>query len=223
MIDQFFKLVAAVAAISVLASSSHAQDAPLSAEKIKTAIEIESQRSQAFAGPAQGSAASKKLAETKAGRARKSVVVSVRPIGSQSTRQRTALTASASSKTRAERALVTRFDYATGRTVETTVDLDNGEVLAVRPQRIGYPTPLANEEKETAKRILVESQPEIANFVQEFSEAVFSFFPSSARRATDPLYGHRLVLIWAHAKPNSSRGTGQYLVDLSNEELVADR
>jgi len=215
-------LVATFASIPT-AKAQNSDDMPLSAAEVSRAVEIESRRSTGLAAPAQNSSASKGLADTKSAREGKSIVVSVRPIGSGSTRRRTALAAPADSKLRAERVLVTRFIYTTGRTVETLVDLGDNAVLGVKAHPVGYPTPLANEEQSAAKRILIDNVPAFASFVQANATAEFFYFPNSPRRATSSLYGHRLVLVWGQARSPSPSVTERFLVDLSTETIISNQ
>ncbi|MGI9421571.1 MAG: hypothetical protein ACR2PA_00070 [Hyphomicrobiaceae bacterium] len=155
------------------------------------------------------------LAATKAGRAAKSVVTSIVPIGSASTVRRSGLTAPASaSGTR--RAMVMRYDYATGITTRTTIDIASGKVLAVR-SKVNYPTPLAPSELEEAKALLQSSVPEIDKIVKEHdaNKVVFYHLTPIASNATAPKYGHRLVWLWV-AEPVH---TDKYVVDLSTGEV----
>jgi hypothetical protein len=120
----------------------------------------------------------------------------------------------------AARAIVTRYDYATGITTRTTVDLGTGRALDIRKD-VNYPTPLADEELDQAITLARQK-------VSEFDSAMKSAQPNElsvshlAPVDNDPssaTYGHRLVYLWVD-RPTRTR---RILVDLSTNEVVTGR
>ena len=147
------------------------------------------------------------MASTPAGRAGKIVRPLVVPLESPT---------SGGPKT-GQRAVVTRYDYASGVTTRTTVDLVTGKAVHVR-QDANYPTPLAKEEYEQALALARKAAP-------EFDAIVKTAAPAELLITTQlPLYdnpkhprcGHRLVALRIEAPEVSDRIT----VDLSTNEIV---
>lgn len=116
------------------------------------------------------------------------------------------------------RAIVSRFDYLTGISVSTVVDLDANRVLDVDTSR-DKPAPLSVAEFERAKTIASE-----ANVA--FRQALGTGKPETLdynvlvlvdSKTTSPTYGHRLVLL-SIEKPTSSP---RLLVDLSKGVVLS--
>jgi hypothetical protein len=114
---------------------------------------------------------------------------------------------------------ITRFDYATGATIRTTVDINTGAVVDTQSE-MNYPTPLAAEELAEAKRLLLANAAdvaEIARIAGPRGPSYLHLVPVASDKGA-PRYGHRLVLIWVN-KPRSSK---QYVVDLTTSEVIVD-
>jgi hypothetical protein len=120
----------------------------------------------------------------------------------------------------AARAVVTRYDYATGITTRTTVDLGTGRALDIRKD-VNYPTPLADEE--LAQAIALARQ-KVSDFdsamkVAKPDELSVSHLAPVDNDPSSATYGHRLVYLWVD-RPTRTR---RILVDLSTNEVVTER
>lgn len=146
------------------------------------------------------------LAATPAGRQGKSVRPLVVPLESAGTAQPAG-----------RRAVVMRYDYATGVTTRTTVDLDSGKAVHVR-QDANYPTPLANEEYDQALALARKSVPAFDAIIKAAprAELLISTQVPLYDNPKHPRYGHRLVTLRIEAPTASDRIT----VDLSTNEIV---
>ncbi len=118
-----------------------------------------------------------------------------------------------------QRALVMRYDYATGVTTRTTVDIGTGKALDMRKD-VNYPTPLAKEELDQAIALAREKVGEFDAIIkaarpEDLSISHLSPLDNNPSSAT---YGHRLVYLWVQRPARSE----QILVDLSTNEVVAD-
>jgi hypothetical protein len=160
------------------------------------------------------------LSSTFAGLKGKTVRPLVAPIEIPGTASERPVARGAKPPVDAARAIVTRYDYATGVTTRTTVDLGTGKALDIRKD-VNYPTPLADEE--LGQAITLARQK-----VTEFDSAVKGANPSElsvshlAPVDNDPssaTYGHRLVYLWVE-RPTRTR---RILVDLSTNEVVTER
>ena len=140
------------------------------------------------------------LARTPAGQVLKSVVTDVSLLGSPGT---SALTD--------RQALVTRYEYATGVTVLTVVDLKAGRVLDVRAEA-NRPTPLAPDEIQRAIVLAARAVNDLATTPRSALQilALVDSKPASSQ------YGHRLVVVWREGLTPSPR----VLVDLSTEQVL---
>ena len=140
------------------------------------------------------------LARTPAGRVQKSVVTDVTLLGSPGTSGATD-----------RQARVTRYEYATGVTVMTVIDLNAGTVIDVRAEA-NRPTPLSADETQRAITLAGRALPELAITPRSALRAlsVIESKPTSRR------YGHRLVAVWREL-PTPSR---RVLVDLTTEQVV---
>ena len=158
------------------------------------------------------------LSETPRGARGETYVVSVAPIGSPSTvaRVREVLRTDSLPNRRAQ---VTRYEYATGFTIRTWIDLDSGKVLAVRND-INYPTPLAPKELENAIA-LMPSRDDGTDAVatDDDNTLQYSHLVPVSGDMTEPRYGHRLVWLWIDSPERSAK----YLVDLTMNEVVESR
>jgi hypothetical protein len=139
------------------------------------------------------------LARTPAGRVQRSVVTDVTLLGSPGT-----------SAPADRQARVTRYDYATGLTITTVIDLGTGRVLNVRAEP-NRPTALATDEVQRAVVLASRAVLDLATTPRSALQvlAVVDSKPTSRR------YGHRLVVLWRDAPP-----TPRVLVDLSTEQVV---
>jgi hypothetical protein len=141
-----------------------------------------------------------RLAKTPAGRAQRSVVTDVTLLGSPGT------------STAADRqALVTRYEYFSGLTVMTVVDLNAGRVIDVRSE-FNRPTPLGADEIQRAITLAGRAVADLATTPR----AALQILPLVDTRTASRRYGHRLVLVWRDAPTPSPR----VLVDLSTEQVV---
>ena len=140
------------------------------------------------------------LARTPAGRVKKSVVTGVTLLGSPGT-----------SATTDRQALVTRYEYATGLTITTVVDLNASQVLDVRAEA-NRPTPLAGDEVQRAIVLAGRAVADLATAPRSALQvlSLVDSKPGSRR------YGHRLAVVWRETPPASPR----VLVDLSTEQVV---
>jgi hypothetical protein len=202
------------AALMVTAMSS---GRALTEDQMNKALEIEasasSERSKFTARGSVGALPG--LASTPAGKSGKSVRPLVAPVESAGGD----LVPRGTAPAEPQRAMVMRYDYATGVTTRTTVDLGSGQALDVRADT-NYPTPLAQEELDQAvalarqkvgafDAILKEARPE------DVSISHLSPLDNDTSSAT---YGHRLVYLWV-SRPKRSE---QILVDLSTNEVILD-
>ncbi|HMH51218.1 MAG TPA: hypothetical protein VK548_13360 [Candidatus Acidoferrum sp.] len=140
------------------------------------------------------------LARTPAGRTRRSTVTSVTLLGSPGTSAATD-----------RQALVTRYEYATGLTLTTVVDLNAGRVVEVRAEA-NRPTPLADDEIQRAIVLASRAVPDLATTPR----AGLKILALVDSKTTSRRYGHRLVAVWRETPPPSPR----VLVDLSTEQVV---
>jgi len=140
------------------------------------------------------------LARTPAGRLQKSVVTQVTLLGSPGTSSPTD-----------RQALVTRYEYATGVTVLTVIDLNAARVIDVRAEA-NRPTPLSTDEVQRAIALASRAIPELA-IAPRSALQILSVVQS---KPTSRRYGHRLVVVWREG-PSPSR---RVLVDLTTEQVV---
>jgi hypothetical protein len=147
------------------------------------------------------------LAATAAGRISKSVRPLVVPLESATSAGRRAV----------QRAVVTRYDYASGVTTRTTVDLDSGKAVHVR-QDANYPTPLAKEEYEHALELARKAVPEFDTILKAAppAELLITTQLPLYDNPRHPRYGHRVVTLRIEEPTPSYRIT----VDLSTDEIV---
>lgn len=142
----------------------------------------------------------RQLANTRAGRVRRSVVTGVALLGSPGTSAATD-----------RQAVVTRYEYASGLTLMTVVDLNTSRVVDVRAEA-NRPTPLALEEIQRAIALAGRAVPELAT-VPRSELQILSLVES---KTTSRRYGHRLVLL---GRDEGAPGR-RVLVDLSTEQVV---
>ena len=140
------------------------------------------------------------LSRTPSGRVKKSVVTEVALLGSPGTSTATD-----------RQARVTRYEYATGLTIMTVVDLNASRVLDVRTEA-NRPTPLAGDEVQRAIVLAARAVADLATTARSGLQ-VFSLVDS---KPASRHYGHRLVVVWRQTPPPSPR----VLVDLSTEQVV---
>jgi len=205
---------AALAVVATVFMAQGGSSQGLSGPLQKRAVEIEAAaRAQAESARVAGAVQEPglpNLANTRAGQTRKSVVTGVTPAGSSSTTPRVAARSG-------QRAIVTRYDYATGVTTRTTVDLDTGRTLHVRKD-VNYPTPLAEEETQQALALARRAVAGIDTIVRSATPQTLdvSYMVPLNSDPSSPRYGHRMVVLWVE-KPTRSE---KVLVDLSTEEVV---
>ncbi len=113
------------------------------------------------------------------------------------------------------RAVVTRYDYATGLTFRTVIDLTARQALDIKADP-NFPTPLAPEEAERAIEIAAGTVPEIAQPAGGPPPAAPSLLPIIDSLPSSPTYGHRLVVVWRDDLPRTTR----VLVDLTTETVI---
>ena len=140
------------------------------------------------------------LARTPAGQLQKSVVTDVTLLGSPGTSAPTE-----------RQALVTRYEYATGLTVMTVVDLKASLVLDVRAEA-NRPTPLAPDEIQRAIVLATLAVNDLATTPRSGLQILALVDSKPASRQ----YGHRLVVVWRDGLTPSPR----VLVDLSTEQVL---
>ena len=140
------------------------------------------------------------LARTPAGRVKKSVVTDVTLLGSPGTSAATD-----------RQARVTRYEYATGLTITTVVDLNASQVLDVRAEA-NRPTPLGGDEVQRAIVLAARAVADLATTPRSGLQVLSLVDSKPASRR----YGHRLVVVWRETPPPSPR----VLVDLSTEQVV---
>lgn len=145
---------------------------------------------------------------------RKSVVVSILPVGSRSTNQNLHKNLNDDGNL-GRRAVVSRFEYASGETIRTWVDLESGDIIAARSD-INYPTPLSPEELQEAISLIRASLP-LVNEAFESADTIpiFHHLVPTAPNKTAPRFGHRLVIFWL----TDPIVTEKYMIDLSTEEV----
>ena len=198
---------------SVLAQSGHA----LTAEERLNALEIEAATwsPDAFLENPPADSFARTLAETPRAIERESFIVAVTPVGSESTARRVR-DALADGPASGRRALVTRYEYATGLTIRTWVNLSTREVLAVR-RDLNYPAPLAPQELARATQLVEEHDAEIREIARARADEVeyIHMVPANSNWLPSRA-GHRLVLLWLSSPVLSQR----YLVDLSRAEVI---
>lgn len=172
---------------------------PLSQADRSRAIEIEKQVVQ-----------DRSQSVTIAGAPDKSIVTSIVPLGAPVQAERS------SSTPQPRRAEVSRFEYATGVTVRTVVNLDTGEVLATR-RNTNFPTPLAPQEFEDAKALLIKTVPAVESIVSETGRdnVEFMHLVSVAPSKQSKRYGHRVVILWI----NKPKRTTRYTVNLTTGDV----
>ena len=192
------------------ASLAGAQQSPqLSDEELASALAVESSAIEQFKGGAAlapmaafTAEAIPELQSTPAGVEGKSVVTGVTAVSSQEAAQ-------------VSRAVVTRYDYGTGLTFRTLVDLAAKQALEVKADA-NFPTPLAPQEVERAIEIAGGTVPEIGQ-PPGAAQSEPRLLPIINTLRTSPTYGHRLVVVWRDDLPRVER----VLVDLTTE-TVAD-
>ena len=193
---------------SALAQTAHGLTEAERSEALKAEASAFS-TSKASPGVTESSAVAG-LAVTTKGASGKTVIISAVPVGSASTNTRhESLAKGAAVPVR--RALVTRYEYATGLTIRTWVDLASNKALAVRSDA-NYPTPLAPEELQEAKALARASDAEFDKIVSEGGGDVkFHHLVPVSNSSSSPRYGHRLVWLWTVAPVVSEK----YVIDLT--------
>jgi hypothetical protein len=201
-------LAAMVGAVTVSAQDG---SKGLSPDQERRALEIEAaSKPAAVQARAALVPALRGLASTPAGRAGKSVRPLVVPLEAGAATP-------ASGRPAGQRAVVTRYDYASGVTTRTTVDLDSGKAVYVR-QNANYPTPLAKEEYELALALARKASAEFDTIVKTAAPAELLITTQLPLydNPKHPRYGHRMVMLRIEAPATSDRVT----VDLSTNEVV---
>lgn len=209
-----------VLAAAFMAATAMAQDDAnkgLSAAQEKRALEIEAASAPPAGMMARGTVgqALPGLASTIAGQLGKIVRPMVVPLETGMPVEGTRGAGAPASS----RAVVMRYDYATGVTTRTTVDLASGKAVHVR-QDANYPTPLAQEEYDQALALARRQTPEFDAIIKGAPQEELRIHTQMPLydNPSHPRYGHRLVVLWIEAPTPSSRIT----VDLSTNEVVSD-
>jgi len=209
--------IAAVGAAAAFAATAMAQEAGmgLTEAQKKRALEIEAATAPPAGLTARGTVLQglPGLASTFAGQTAKRVRPLVAPVESASPQP------AGAGPTATQRAVVVRYDYATGITTHTTVDLRTGKALDVR-EDVNYPTPLAKEEHDQAVAIARSAVPQFDAIIRGArpEELRIRHLSPLDNDATSARYGHRLVYVWIDRPTRSPR----VLVDLSTNEIVPD-
>lgn len=201
----------------ILTFASTSQSQRLTDQEKEVALEIESAR---YSLNLPTTIPAPHLSNTPAGKRKLSVVVAVRPIGTPSINERIRELAEPGDPVLRRRALVIRYEYMTGDTIRTWVDLESDRILTVRRDK--YPAPLAQEELDRAIQILRDHSQEIDQFVSTHTDVEFSHrVPHSVGRESSApsLRGHRLVMLWLGTPWTSEK----YLIDLSAEQVLSTR
>ena len=149
------------------------------------------------------------LDSTAAGSAGLSIVTLVSQSGSPATRRDDG----------PRQAWVTRFDYPTGVTIRTLVDLNRQKAVSVKAAAL-EPTPLAEVELKQAIEIArtnSTSLEEILAFAPE-DEWRFDVLTPIDSSPASPQFGHRLVLL----RTTSPTLSEKLLIDLSDRVLVVE-
>jgi len=160
------------------------------------------------------------LSSTFAGLKGKTVRPIVAPIEAPSAAPEQPVARGAKPPVDAARAIVTRYDYATGVTTRTTVDLGTGRALDVRKD-VNYPTPLADEELDQAIALARQKVSEFDNAMKgaKPDDLSVSHLAPVDNDPSSATYGHRLVYLWVE-RPTRTR---RVLVDLSTNEIATER
>ena len=215
--------VAGVTCLLAVAGVAMSQARALTEEQLNRALEIEANAAAADKPlVARGSVGLgiPNLSSTFAGLKGKTVRPLVAPIVAPASAPEQPVARGEKPAADAARAVVTRYEYATGVTTRTTVDLGTGKALDVR-RDVNYPTPLADEELEQAITLARQKVVEFESVMKGANPGDLSVShlapvdndPSSAT------YGHRLVYLWVE-RPTRTR---RILVDLSTNEVVRER
>ena len=141
------------------------------------------------------------LRSTTMGRQDKSVVTEVSPIRAEQPGE-------------TQQARVSRYDYATGLTFSTVVDLAERDAVDIKAEA-NVPTPLAPEEIARAVEIAAQAVPQL----QSAPPNQIQLLPILDTAPQSTTYAHRLVVVWREGAASSPR----VLVDLSMEEVVKAR
>jgi hypothetical protein len=198
-----------LAAWATTAANAQEAGTALTAAQEKRALEIEAANRPPAGLVARGSVGIglSKLASTFAGRQAKSVTPLVVPLETGAPGKQS------------NRAVVTRYDYATGITTRTTVDLASGKAVHARHDA-NYPTPLALEEYDHAIALARSRVPAFDAIFKSTQPADLHINVQMPLydNSSHPRYGHRLVTLWIEAPTPLGRIT----VDLSTDEVVQD-
>jgi hypothetical protein len=215
-------VAASIAAFAIAASAmAQSTDFGLSEAQVNRALEIEAaERSQPrLMVRGDRGVALPGLAQTPVGKAGKSVRPLVSPVETMRPDAGSGRAARTDGNVARQLAVVTRYDYATGVTTRTTVDLGTGTVLRVR-EDTNYPTPLGLGEFEHALAIARRSVPKFDAIIKGASpaELVIRHMTTINDNPSSSRYGHRLVYLWIERPTRTDR----VLVDLSADRIVAD-
>jgi len=185
----------------------------LTSSEVDTALKVEAKANEqelARAAPFLERKALPGLNETVAGKAGKTVIIreAVAPHLSGFERAAPGLP---------RRAFVMRYDYATGVTTRTLVDLDAEKVIDLKAEA-NYPTPLAKEELDRALELARAASPELDKLLKDHpTDRELQVLVPIDNAPTSPRYGHRLAILWLEVP----KATNRILVDLSDEKVVS--
>lgn len=215
--------LAGVTCLLAVAGVAMSQARALTEEQLNRALEIEAKAAAADKPlVARGSVGMgiPNLSSTFAGQKGKTVRPLVAPIEAPSAAPEQPVARGAKPPADAARAVVTRYEYATGVTTRTTVDLGTGKALDIRKD-VNYPTPLADEELDQAIAIARQKVGEFDSAMKgaNSSELSVSHLAPVDNDPSSATYGHRLVYLWVE-RPTRTR---RVLVDLSTNEIVTGR
>lgn len=198
--EAFGALLLAAVEIGLLPNMARAWPSALREADRQRAIDIEEKHFPNFDRSPFDSLKIPALADTPCGKLKLTIVTNVTLLGSAGTAEGPA-----------RRLIVTRYEYATGLTWRTTVDIGGeGKVLDYRADA-NWPTPLADQEISRAVR-LASAQLAIPKAAEHPKvEAV----PVIQGSRDSELYGHRLVTIRPESAP-----TKLVLIDLTMNRPV---
>jgi hypothetical protein len=108
-------------------------------------------------------------------------------------------------------AVVVRYDYSSGLTFQTTIDLNQRKQVAIHASA-NRVTLLATPEIERAAAVVTKKIPGTL-----LSPDTVSARPINDDATTSKSYGHRLVVLWQDQPERSTH----YLVDLTTDEILS--
>ena len=186
--------------LCIVPARSPAWPTSLSDSLKNAAVDIEAKNFPKFDRTQFSDKVIKALAETPSGQANLIAITDVTLLGSPGT-----------SSDLPRRIQVSRYEYATGLTWRTTIDVSTRAVVMYTADA-NRPTPLAEEEIERAIKIASDVVPDISQ-----SHGKVNTVAIIQSSKTNPLYAHRLVRVWSEEAAPVRRA----LVDLSMNNVAS--